>query len=385
MDVERQLQTGRPRRRGSGMRVGYVGWAVVLAIFGLAIAGSAWGDDVTVQDPQGDSFYCGAPTDPCPGDLDLKSATAGHRGSALLHTVEHYGQSPADTQIEIYTASTTVGRPDFYTWGTGQQMFDSNGNSVGAVGVDRPNNETITYEFDPQIIGSPASYRWRAVNPGEGIGPNGPADPAKVHDAAPDAPALATHSLGGGGGTGLPAPVIGRTVNVVVRSGVVLVRRPGARGFTRLQGSAQIPVRSFLDTTRGTVGLTSAANAQGATQSADFYSGQFQVLQTRFNPLTELRLSAGLGPCPRSSARGGGSALSSFVRRRRLWGRGRGRFRTRGRHSAATVRGTTWLVQDTCSGTLTRVTVGRVTVRDFVRGRTINLRAGQSYVARRAP
>ena len=50
---------------------------------------------------------------------------------------------------------------------------------------------------------------------------------------------------------------------------------------------------------------------------------------------------------------------------RQLWGHGNGNFRTGGKRSAATVRGTWWLVTDRCDGTLTRVKVGRVDVRDF--------------------
>ena len=53
-----------------------------------------------------------------------------------------------------------------------------------------------------------------------------------------------------------------------------------------------------------------------------------------------------------------------------------------GSYSAATVRGTEWLVQDTCAGTLTRVTQGTVLVRDKVRRRNVILRAGRSYLAR---
>ena len=60
---------------------------------------------------------------------------------------------------------------------------------------------------------------------------------------------------------------------------------------------------------------------------------------------------------------------------RQLWGRGNGSFRTGGKRSAATVRGTWWLVQDRCDGTLTRVKVGRVDVRDFRLKKTIRLRA----------
>ena len=70
-------------------------------------------------------------------------------------------------------------------------------------------------------------------------------------------------------------------------------------------------------------------------------------------------------------------------RTRRLWGSGRGKFRTRGQYSAATVRGTTWLVEDSCHSTTTRVKRGVVKVRDFKRKQTIVLRAGDRYVARK--
>ena len=69
---------------------------------------------------------------------------------------------------------------------------------------------------------------------------------------------------------------------------------------------------------------------------------------------------------------------------RRLWGRDSGgRFRTHGRHSQATVRGTRWVTVDRCDGTLTRVTEGSVVVRDFVRDRRAIVRAGDSYLAKR--
>jgi archaeosine-15-forming tRNA-guanine transglycosylase len=68
---------------------------------------------------------------------------------------------------------------------------------------------------------------------------------------------------------------------------------------------------------------------------------------------------------------------------RRLWGRDRGgRFRTHGRNSQATVRGTRWVTVDRCDGTLTRVTEGAVAVRDKVRHRTVLVRAGHSYLAK---
>ena len=67
---------------------------------------------------------------------------------------------------------------------------------------------------------------------------------------------------------------------------------------------------------------------------------------------------------------------------RRLWGDGKGRFRTRGRHGAATVRGTKWLTEDRCTSTKVSVKRGTVLVRDFVKKKNKIVKKGQSYVAR---
>ena len=159
--------------------------------------------------------------------------------------------------------------------------------------------------------------------------------------------------------------------------------------FVPLTADRQIPVGSFVDTKRGTVGLVSATRTAGKTQSGEFASGVFQVLQSR-SDVTELRLKgASFNRC--RVARGGRSASAAQRRRlsgrtiRRLRSNANGRFRTRGRHSAATTRGTVWLTADRCDGTLTKVTRGRVAVRDFRRKRTITLRAGKSYLARARP
>ncbi len=70
---------------------------------------------------------------------------------------------------------------------------------------------------------------------------------------------------------------------------------------------------------------------------------------------------------------------------RSLWGRDHsGRFRTHGRDSVATVRGTTWLTQDRCDGTLTVVKSGAVSVRERRTHRTVTVRAGGRHLARRA-
>jgi DNA-binding beta-propeller fold protein YncE len=179
-----------------------------------------------------------------------------------------------------------------------------------------------------------------------------------------------------------PAPEAGRTVVAAPLRGTVLVRKPGSTRYEELRGPEGVPVGSLVDTRRGKLRLTSASDARGGTQSGDFESGLFQVRQRRSSrPVTELVLKGGsFRSCRRGTA--GAQAAQRARSVRRVRGNARGRFRTRGRYSAATVRGTVWEVTDRCDGTLTRVRRGRVEVRDFRARRVVQLRAGRSYLAR---
>jgi hypothetical protein len=114
-----------------------------------------------------------------------------------------------------------------------------------------------------------------------------------------------------------------------------------------------------------------------------FYGGRFGVDEaaaTTSKPVTVVRLAGGnFRQCDtgnRSLAQKGGAPV------RRLWGKGKGRYRTRGRYSSGTVRGTSWITEDFCDGTRTRVFFGTVRVFDFVTKKTIVVKAGQSYFAR---
>jgi ferric-dicitrate binding protein FerR (iron transport regulator) len=87
----------------------------------------------------------------------------------------------------------------------------------------------------------------------------------------------------------------------------------------------------------------------------------------------------GFGSCKTRVPRGGSAARTH---RRRLFGNAHGRFRTRGRNSSATVRGTKWSMTDTCAGTLTTVQRGTVVVRDFTLKKNKTVKAGHRYFAR---
>jgi hypothetical protein len=144
-------------------------------------------------------------------------------------------------------------------------------------------------------------------------------------------------------------------------------------------------VGSFLDTRRGTVRLQSARDRLGTRQTGTFLNSLFQVRQSRKRSLkgrTDLILKGGSFSRCRTVGRGKPTAALSRRTIRRLRANARGRFRTGGRNSSATVRGTIWDIADRCDGTLTRVRRGSVVVRDFRRKRNIVLRAGKSYLAR---
>ena len=173
----------------------------------------------------------------------------------------------------------------------------------------------------------------------------------------------------------LPPPVGGQTVNATPVSGTVRVKEPGSNRYVTLRAGDQIPVGSRVDTRDGRVTLETAGGGK-----ADFFDGLFRITQARGKrPLTTLTLTEQLD-CPRARR---ASAAAKKPKSRKLWGSGSGRFRTTGNYSAATVRGTRWLVTDRCTSTTTRVTQGSVTVRDLVKRRNVIVRASRSYTARK--
>ena len=179
---------------------------------------------------------------------------------------------------------------------------------------------------------------------------------------------------------GLPPPVLHEKVNAIPARGTIRVKRPGAKRFRVLaDNGAQLPVGTTVDALKGRVTIVAASDAQGGTDTAVFYGGIFKIAQTKGSkPTTILRLTEQLS-CPKA---GGASIAAKKKKKRRLWGDGEGKFRTKGKHSAATVVGTKWLVEDRCKSTLTRVVSGRVSVRDFVKKKTVIVRAGKRYTAR---
>jgi hypothetical protein len=174
-------------------------------------------------------------------------------------------------------------------------------------------------------------------------------------------------------------PQPGVSGNALVTRGRVFIRRPGSNRPEELTDERSIPVGSVVNAEKGEVQLETAADAAGNSQIGKFRGGKFVMQQRPSNrPTTDLNLTGALSKCG-----GSGRQTSKAARRsRRLFGSGRGRFRTRGRYASATVRGTDWSVTDTCKSTKVRVTKGSVVVRDLVKRRNIRLTAPKTYTAR---
>jgi hypothetical protein len=168
-----------------------------------------------------------------------------------------------------------------------------------------------------------------------------------------------------------PQPVLNKSVAAEAESGTVLIKVNGK--FVPLKAGV-IANGSEIDVRKGRVGITTSTNEQ-----ADFYDGIFKISQSK--ALTTLTLSEKLTGCPKAAT--SARAAAKKPKTRKLWGDGKGKFRTKGQYSAATVRGTKWLLTDTCTSTTVKVATGTVSVQDLVKKKTVIVRKGKHYTARK--
>lgn len=181
--------------------------------------------------------------------------------------------------------------------------------------------------------------------------------------------------------TAASGPELGRSFVVSLVSGTVRVKAPGSARSVRLTGRPRaIPVGSTVNATRGKVRLVGAMTRRGGRQSGIFEDGAFRATQARRNrAVIDLKLVGGsFRGCP---AQGTANAAGRRSLGRLLRGKARGRFRTRGRYAAATVRGTTWLTNDRCTGTSVDARRGKVEATAAGGTQTFVLDPGEVYEA----
>ncbi len=290
-------------------------------------------------------------------------------------------RTPASLVIEPGTAIRTPGDPNTVT----ATVKNNDGSPAAGVSVryaiSGPNDGAgaVTTGAD-----GTAQISWEGVHEGTDsltayVDTNGDLTP---ESSEPTGAATVTWAL--------PAPTQGRTANIEPVSGTVRITVKSGSGKVGPAGASsvlkeaqQVPLTTtVVDTRRGRVRMTTAADKKGNIQKGEFYGGVYSMTQSPNSrrPVTELRMTESL-ICQRSSR--SRELVPARARRRHLWGNARGRFRTRGRNSTATVRGTIWLQKDSCNATTTVVRQGRVTVRDLVKRKNVTVKAGKRYTARR--
>ena len=305
---------------------------------------------------------------------------------------------PANGSTDPQVVPTPIANDRYPSWSPdGNTIIYATNTQVRRVNPDGSNNVVLAGGF-PEVwdtAWSPDGSRIAFVNDG-----GNPQVQEELYVMNADGTGVAavdvdtsTNLDWGVAAAGPPPPVLGETANVREVKGKVFVGIPaaGARAaqkgvdFVPIEEARDIPIGAFLDTRKGTVALSTARNRAGKVQSGRFSAGLFQVLQSRQRKakgLTELKMKGSTAAFRSCGKNASASALSRRAIRR-LRAKARGRYRTRGRHSAATVRGTTWTVEDRCDGTLTTVKRGSVAVRDFRLKKTITVKAGKSYLATR--
>lgn len=185
-----------------------------------------------------------------------------------------------------------------------------------------------------------------------------------------------------------PPPVVGKSFNVAPVSGLVLVKLP--RGaFVPLTEVRQLPSGTEVDARHGSLALVTSTGQKRKTQRGTFGGAIFRLTQAHYG-LATLSLvenafqgAPSYAECAKKTAGDASAAALSSKTLQLLHASAHGKFRTSGRYSAATVRGTIWTIADRCDGTLTHDVTDSVSVSDFVHHKTVILHAGQSYLARK--
>ena len=121
-----------------------------------------------------------------------------------------------------------------------------------------------------------------------------------------------------------PTPVANQSVDITPVSGTVLVKVTGSNAFVKLIPSL-IKNGAEVDARKGVVEIT---RSDGGI--AKFYDGIFKL--SHAGGFTILTLTEKLTGCPKAK-KSSASAAAKKPKTRKLWGDGKGKFRTKGQYS----------------------------------------------------
>lgn len=97
-----------------------------------------------------------------PGRVDIKTVSAGHDGSKLVHRIVGYakirkGEEPG---VNVYAGQFDRIGASYQVSSFG--VTNGRGEKTGNVKMRRPNGRTVVYRFGKGAIGNPKSYRWQS-------------------------------------------------------------------------------------------------------------------------------------------------------------------------------------------------------------------------------
>jgi hypothetical protein len=112
-----------------------------------------------------------------PGPLDIRSASQGHSGTKVTHTIRTFANwpirilgpsTPNFFSLEINTDRDRALERVVVIFSTPGRMiagvFTRSGSFLGRAGASRPNAHTVKVTIRRGLLGSPPGYRWRALS-----------------------------------------------------------------------------------------------------------------------------------------------------------------------------------------------------------------------------
>jgi IPT/TIG domain len=358
------------------------------------------------------------------------NTTYHYRILASSSSTSSYGtdQTFSTQPTSTVSASTFSIQPGPPTVSVSPPSVSSSSESAFSGTVNPDGSSTIAYfqyGLDSKYSGSGDSVAYTQSTPVQQVGAGGTPVPvsASVSGLVPNALYHVRLVASNGAGTTYgpdqrfttfvdpppPPPVLGKAVDVSPISGLVLIKPPPGKslgtasdsaalskgqGFVPLTEARQIPTGSEIDALHGSLQMVTATGTVGKTQTATLTGGIFKLTQDRTGitkGLTDFTLQESAfqgaptyGTC-KAKYKATDATIASLSSKtlQLLKVSAHGKFKTTGRYSSATVRGTIWTIADRCDGTLTHVIRDTVLVDDFVRHTTILLHAGQSYLAKK--
>jgi Domain of unknown function DUF11 len=214
---------------------------------------------------------------------------------------------------------------------------------------------SVTGDFETNPSNNTASAATTVLEPGAPPPPPPPPTQPGTFNAIP----TGTVMVNGG-----PRPA---DQPLVLNSGDTVDVTNGVMTFTAADGST-----GNFSSVRPTARRTLASKAR----ALDNVPAQFTVTQPADGVTTLTLVGGDFSSC--GTSRSLGAVSKKPVRQ--LWGSAKGNFRTNGRFATATVRGTLWLLQDRCDGTLEETITGEVSFFDPLRKKTVTVGAGSTYL-----